>query len=82
MELFSQIFSKVNLGKPVFAILYKSKFGWSKFAPKMLQVFFSINFKFWPCKLSFSRDPVILDLKLQLARLSIYGTSIEFIPSA
>ena len=33
----------------------------------MLQVFFSNNFKSWCCKLSFSRDPVILDLKLQLA---------------
>ena len=25
---------------PFFAILYKSKFGWSKFTPKLLQVFF------------------------------------------
>ena len=33
----------------------------------MLQVFFLNNFKFWPCKFSFSPDPVILDLKLQLA---------------
>ena len=35
----------------------------------MLQVYFSNKFKFWPCKLCFSPDPVILDLKLQLARI-------------
>ena len=31
------------------------------------QFFFSNNLKLWPCKFSFSRDPVILDLILQLA---------------
>ena len=71
MKLFSQIFSKVNLEKPVFAILFKSKFGWSKFAPKMLQVFFPQNLKFCLRKFSFSPDPVILDLKLQLANLYV-----------
>ena len=38
-------------------IFDKSKFEWSNFAPKMLQVFFSNKI---------SADPVILDLKLQL----------------
>ena len=38
----------------------------SKNAPSF---FFSNNFKSWRWKLSFSRDPVILDLKLQLAPL-------------
>ena len=30
-------------------------------------MFFFENLKFWPCKFSFSPDPVILDLKLQPA---------------
>ncbi len=34
----------------------------------MLQLFFPENFQFWHCKFSFSADPVILDLKLQLAQ--------------
>ena len=67
MKLFVEIVSKVNLEKHVFAILFKSQFGWSNFAPKMLQVYFSKNFKFWRSKFSFSPDPVIFNLKLQLA---------------
>ena len=57
----------VNLIKensPVFTILYKLKFGWSNFGPKMLLVFFSKNFKFWALKFSLIPDPVILDPKL------------------
>ena len=47
LRLFSKILSKVNLEKPVFALLYKLQTGRSNFAPKMLQVFFLNNFKFW-----------------------------------
>jgi hypothetical protein len=35
----------------------------------MFQVFFPKNFQFRHCKFSFSADPVILDLKLQLTLL-------------
>jgi hypothetical protein len=38
------------------------KFGWSKFAPKMLQVFFPKKIQLWPWKFSFSADPVIREV--------------------
>jgi hypothetical protein len=62
-------------------IFDKPKFGWSKFAPKMLQVI-SKNFQFWHCKFSFSADPVILNLKLQLAEEGAIAVFSFYFPGA